>query len=140
MSPRCRVREDGPRPRRGFTLMEVIVSTTVLAVASLLVFNLFPTSFLAIHTAGARIEAQDLASSILEQRRSLAFSQFQAGTVETLKPVVTASHTRLCPSLATRAVSGVDPSRLVELDATVAWSDPSGHHKVEMSCYVLHIQ
>ncbi|MGE0493602.1 MAG: prepilin-type N-terminal cleavage/methylation domain-containing protein [Vulcanimicrobiota bacterium] len=117
--------------RRGLSLMEVVVTTSILAMVFMLVANLFPTSFMALRTSGQRMEAESLAASLLEDYRSRPYSQLPVGL--DVSPQASGSYqarVRVVP------VSGEDPTYLVELQVEVRWADKVGSHQTHLSSYV----
>lgn len=61
--------------RRGFSLIETIFAASILSIVLMVLFNLYPSSLLAVRRAEHRLEATTLAQSILEAKRALPFSQ-----------------------------------------------------------------
>ena len=117
--------------RRGLSLMEVVVATSILAMVFMLVANLFPTSFMALRTSGQRMEAESLAASLLEDYRARPFSQLPVGL--DVRPQASGSYQ---PQVQVLAVAGEDPAYLVEVRVEVSWSDKIGSHQTSLSSYV----
>ena len=59
---------------RAFSLVETIASLSLLTVVMMLIFNLFPTSSVAVHKAQQQLQATSLAQSHLEQMRAQPFA------------------------------------------------------------------
>lgn len=68
--------------RRAFTLAEVILSTLILSLVMMTVFNLFPSSALAVKKAEQRMTADALAQAGLEECRAAPFSALVLGTYD----------------------------------------------------------
>lgn len=117
--------------RRGLSLMEVVVTTSILAMVFMLVANLFPTSFMALRTSGQRMEAESLAASLLEDYRSRPHSQLPVGL--DVSPQTEGPYQA---RVRVMAVSGEDPNYLVEIRVEVSWSDKVGSHQTLLSSYV----
>lgn len=104
---------------QGFSLLETIFSCCVFGFTLMILFNLLPSSMLAVRQAEERLQAENLARSAVEQSRAQAFATLVPGPVylldQTLGPVV--YHSRLDIS----ALTGADPKHLLVLRATVNW-------------------
>lgn len=61
------------RQRRGFTLIETIFATFIISVVIVAIFDLFPSSMVAIKRSEMQIEANDIAQSVLEDMRAVPF-------------------------------------------------------------------
>ena len=64
---------------RGFSLAEVIISTLVLSLVMMTVFNLFPSSALAVKKGEQRLTAESLAQAGLEECRARPFADLTLG-------------------------------------------------------------
>jgi len=71
--PRSRLRS-----KSGFTLLEILIGATVLAVGLLGVATLFPVAYLNVDSGGKRTEATALAQSFIEQLRTIGANNFDA--------------------------------------------------------------
>ncbi len=65
-------RSRGLRSKRGFSLLEVLIGATVLAVGLLGVASMFPVAYLNVDSGGKLTGATALAQSFIEQLRTLA--------------------------------------------------------------------
>lgn len=63
------------------------MAVTLLAVVLLAVLGVFPTSWAALHKAQSRLEADALASSLLEEQRERPWAELKAPHLTTLDPV-----------------------------------------------------
>jgi len=145
--------------RRGFSLIETIFAASILSIVIMVLFNLYPSSLLAVRRAEHRLEATTLAQSILESKRAMPFSQLTSLTVDTdyavpgsdptwtdpLTPAASdpaAAKTRYTQEVLTREdgvvlrpkfrvfkVAGTDPTRLLGLRVTVEWDEKSAVHQ-----------
>ena len=61
----------------GLSLMETVISGFILAIVIIFVSALFPGSLLAIRGSESRIQAESLASRLLEEMRQVPFQQIQ---------------------------------------------------------------
>ena len=71
--PRSRLRS-----KSGFSLLEILIGATVLAVGLLGVATLFPVAYLNVDSGGKRTEATALAQSFIEQLRTIGANNFDA--------------------------------------------------------------
>ncbi len=111
-------------PDDGFTLIEVLVSLTILSVALTVLFAIFGQSLERNGEARRRQEAREVAQSLLAQ----------AETSEALAPGETAGRTAsgLAWRLVVRPYGNADERQAwtenpAELWATVSWGNGSGH-------------
>lgn len=118
------------RRSAGVNLMEVVVSTNILAVVVLLTFNLFPGSFLALESCRTRSEAHAAAVSLLEERSALPYAAHQLGEEKVAEGL----------TLTVAPAPGAATDRLLELQATASWTDFSGSHRLTQSCYVVNLE
>lgn len=127
--------------RRGFSLIETIFAASILSLVMMVLFNLYPSSLLAVRRAEHRLEATTLAQSILETKRAEPFSVLAAKTpdlyytrqndddLKKLAPgsdangIVKEDGVTLVPSFKVFHVSGTDPSRMLGLQAVVEWDE-----------------
>lgn len=66
--------------------METVVAISLLGLIIIFVVNIFPGSVLAARSGNERIEAENLAESILEQTRASAFNSLTLGTTNVPSP------------------------------------------------------
>lgn len=145
--------------RRGFSLIETIFAASILSIVLMVLFNLYPSSLLAVRRAEHRLEATTLAQSILESKRAMPFSQLTGLTVDTDYEVPGSDPTWtdpltppagdpgqaktryiqqvlsredgvvLRPRFRVFTVAGTDPTRLLGLRVTVEWDEKSAVHQ-----------
>ncbi|MBI3925991.1 MAG: prepilin-type N-terminal cleavage/methylation domain-containing protein [Armatimonadetes bacterium] len=109
-------------PRRGFSLLETVVAGSLLALVMLLLFNLFPSSMLALRQGEQQIQADAVAQSALDQVRSEGYGKLQPGEVRRLQPVRRGSLV-YTPTLEVFQVADADPNLLKGLRTTVSWQE-----------------
>ncbi len=68
----CHERSRVLRGKGGFSLIEVMISASILAVGLLGIATIFPVAYLNVDSGGKQTEATSLAQSIIEQLRSRA--------------------------------------------------------------------
>lgn len=71
---------------RGFSLLETITAIALLGLVVILVLNIFPSSVLAASSGNDRIQAENLARSLLEEARALAFEDLTLGRTPLTSP------------------------------------------------------
>ena len=65
--------------RRGFTLVETIFSTLFISLTVLAIINLFPGAYLSVQKSRTLLQADMLATSILEELRAKPFAELTSG-------------------------------------------------------------
>ena len=109
------------RLRRGFSLVELLMSFALLGLVIVLLLNLFPSSIAAVRLGEQRYRAQTMASSLLEQKMSVPFSQLLVGTRVTL-PVQQFEGVDYQSRLEVDKVTGSDPAVLRSVRVSVEWT------------------
>ncbi len=99
---------------RGFSLIEVLVAASILAVILLAVVGLFSTAYSNVGDGGRRTKAVALAKQKMEELRDGIFPPSTAGSPETVDTIYTRSWTV--------AVTGPS-TQVARIDVTVAWPD-----------------
>jgi prepilin-type N-terminal cleavage/methylation domain-containing protein len=122
----------------GFSLIEVIMAVTILGLVIMFIFNLYPSSVLAIRHAEHRLRAVNLAQSILEEKRSGPFSALAAAT--DLKDVTGDDGVIYHPVYEPFIVLGADPNRLRGIRVTVTWTAQEKQYAISQEAYVCNIQ
>lgn len=75
MKPSARVCHPTQRPRKGFTIVEVLVAAAILLVALLGIAAVMPTADMNLHLAGQISKAASLAQEMIEMTKNDPFSQ-----------------------------------------------------------------
>lgn len=69
---------EGPdKLRRGFSLIETIFSSLVIALVVLTVFNLFPSAMVAVKRSETQVQADLLAQSLIDQMKIRPINQLR---------------------------------------------------------------
>ncbi|MFQ5658001.1 MAG: prepilin-type N-terminal cleavage/methylation domain-containing protein [Candidatus Methylomirabilales bacterium] len=71
-------RDRGLRSKSGFSLIEVLIGATVLAVGLLGLASLYPVAYLNVDSGGKLTEATALTQSFIEQLRTMGTNNFDA--------------------------------------------------------------
>lgn len=117
--------------RRGVSLLEIIFSLFLLGLIIVMVANLYPSTLGSVRYSGQRLEANALASSLIEKEMARPFTQLVAGPPQTL-PVVPGKGAVYTPTVEIFAVNepGVKPGLLIGIRARVDWVDHSIPHSI----------
>ncbi len=108
------------RNAKGFSVVEVLIAASILAVALLGITSLFSTAYSNVGYAGRRTAAVALANQKIEELRDGIFPPSTAGSPETINGLYTRSWTV--------TVTGA-PSQVATTTVTVSWSDAAGGTK-----------
>lgn len=101
---------------RGFTLIEVLVAMTLIAVITLSLAGMFAKTIRATHAARYQTATATLAEQKLEQLRSLTWGFDKSGQ----NLPVSDTTTNLTPAIPTNDGNGLNPSPSGTLDANIA--------------------
>jgi len=110
---------------------------TILGLLVMVIFNLFPSSVLAVRQAERRLKATEIAQSLLEQKRAQSFDEL--GTGAALPPVEGEDGTVYRPVFTPFAVDGCDEHYLRGVRITVAWKVHEMSYSLSQECYVCNI-
>lgn len=128
----------GVRRTQGFSLIEVIVALTLLAVVINLLFNLFPTSILGLRQAEHQIAADSLARSLIETQRAQPFSQMVPLPPTDMDPVPGPGGVVFQPTLEILDVGTSGNTR--EVRVVVSWQVQNKSREVTHAVYVSKIR
>jgi len=117
--------------RRGFSIIETIFAASILSIVIMVLFNLYPSSLLAVKRAEHRLEATTLVQSILEEKRAGPFTALTALSPETYynitPPPAGEDGVQLKPKfkvfLVPNTESAWPPKRIVGLQVVVEWRE-----------------
>lgn len=120
------------------TLLEVVVSFAVLLTISVFIFQLVPSSVLAIRQGEIRLEANNLARCLLEENRSMGFSALQGKVGQVIYAEDHASPTGVTfqSEVAVRQADSADTSRVVDLAVTIYWQFHDTRYNVRTGSYL----
>ncbi|MEW6284033.1 MAG: hypothetical protein AB1758_35800 [Candidatus Eremiobacterota bacterium] len=122
--------------RRGLGLVETMVAMWVLAIILISLFTLFPSGALATRLAESRIQADNLAHSLLEDLRGWSWDELGRNEGTLALPDVTASGVTFRP---VRTI-GPAASHVRELTVTVRWSYRDRVRGVQHQVLVHHLR
>ncbi len=128
--------------KRGFSLIEVILSASLLGLIFLFLLGVLPSTGLMVRRAEHQREATNLAQLLIAQAEATSFEQLEnlAGQTldrnnpalfgELLDPAPLADATRLEPVVTIERMPPVD--RLLQMRVTVSWQVGPRTHQVTM--------
>jgi prepilin-type N-terminal cleavage/methylation domain-containing protein len=102
------------RNSKGFSLVEVLVAASILALILLAVAGLFSTAYSNVGDEGRRTKGVALAKQKMEELRDGTFPPATTGSPETVDAIYTRSWTV--------AVTGA-PTQVATIRVTVSWPD-----------------
>lgn len=108
------------RNAKGFSVVEVLVAASILAVVLLAIGSLFSTAYSNVGYGGRRTVALAMANQKMEELRDGIFPPSTAGSPETINGLYTRSWTV--------TVTGA-PSQVATTTVTVSWPDAAGGTK-----------
>ncbi len=129
---------------RAFTLIETIFSALVISLVLLAIMNLYPSALVAVKKSESRIQATNIALSVLEEMRATPFSEltipfvmpaappFEPVNLDgvTYTPTVTVYDT---PAVGTPAT---EDDYLKGIQVTVAWESRGIQHQITEETWV----
>lgn len=117
--------------RRGVSLLEIIFSLFLLGLIIVMVANLYPSTLGSVRYTGQRLEANNLASSVIDQQMAVPFDQLLPGPPQAL-PTVNGKGTVYRPSLEIYLPNepNTRPGLLIGLRVRVEWVDHGISHSV----------
>ncbi|MBI3929145.1 MAG: type II secretion system protein [Armatimonadetes bacterium] len=121
---------------RAFTIAETILATFILSIVMMTLFNIFPTSSMAVKKAEVRLRADNLAQSALEEYRSRGFDSLVLDTIDDLG-TSEAGGVRYSTTITTSAGTNALLKRLV---AEVSWEFQGKTEQVRHETWIADIE
>lgn len=118
--------------RRGASLVELVLTISLLAVVFLLILNLVPSVIFGGVEARHRLQAGQIAGELLDTCAARPFTALQLGTYNPTNPgrlagylndVTTDDQVTFHPEVTISSVTGLDPKHLKRVRATVRWRE-----------------
>ena len=127
--------------RRGLSLIETVVAATLLAMAVVVALSLLPASSMLTNRGRFRVNALELAQSVLEQQRARPWTTLPAppARVELGNVTLEGTGTVFSPVLEVSTVTGYDPEMLRRVTVTVTWVERTGAQKVQHESMVARV-
>jgi prepilin-type N-terminal cleavage/methylation domain-containing protein len=120
--------------RGGFSLVELIIATTLLGFLLVVLFSIYPNSIIAVKHAEHRLKAAHLAQSILEQKRAGPFIELDKAI--TALNIPAADQAIYTPAFECYSVPDTDPSKLKKVRVVVFWREKNREYSIYKECYV----
>lgn len=127
------------KPIRGSQLIEVMVAVTLLGIVVAALLGVFPSAYASLGKAQARLEAETLASSLLEERRTWSWTELKLGTAPPLDPVTGGAAT-FKPTVEVLEVEGRSPDDLKQVRVTVVWEERGGEQRLTQSLVLVNLR
>lgn len=124
---------------RGFSLIETILATFVLSLITMAVFNIFPSSVMAVKRGEMELEADSLAQQLLEEYRSKPFETLTLGPGPALPPVSVAG-TTFEVQARVNSVVGSDANHLKAVEVTVDWTHSAKSHRIIREAWIVSVE
>ena len=126
---------------RGFSLIEIVVAATLLALATIVALGSLPTLTIVGRRARARVQALQICQTVLDKQRAQPWAVVPALPYqEVLTPqLMPDSGTSFEPVLKLEKVDGHDPDQLRRLTVTVSWRERDRSQKVQQETMISHV-
>lgn len=110
--------------RRGLSLTEMVLSIALMLLVILFVFELYPMAMSSVRASGQRLQANELADSVLADWMQRDFDLLVLGPAPPMA-AVSGQGTSFRPSVEILPVTepGVDPSEMRAIRVRVTWRD-----------------
>ena len=114
---------------RAFTLVETLLSMTLLGLVCILVLNIFPSALFSVRSGEERYLAGSLADTILEEESARSFGERPVGTTRELSPIKV-DQVEYRRKLEVLSVNTADPQYCRAFRATVEWTARGVSHRI----------
>jgi hypothetical protein len=110
--------------RRGLSLTEMVLSIALMLLVILFVFELYPMAMSSVRASGQRLQANELADTVLADWMQRDFDLLVVGPAPAMAPV-NGKGTVFQPAVEILPVSepGVDPTMMRAIRVRVTWRD-----------------
>lgn len=125
--------------RRGFTLAETILSAFVISLVLMALFNIFPSSAMAVKRAEMQLIADSMAERHLEQYRAAPFDSLVVGPAPAV-PVEPVRGTDFATTIEVVNVPPSDPDVLKGVRVTVAWTHSGKSHTTTHEAWLVSVE
>lgn len=125
--------------KRGFSLVETVLATFVLSLITMAVFNIFPSSVMAVKRGEMELEADSLAQQQLEEYRARPFDSLVLGNAPAIPPV-TVGDTAFAVSTRVAAVPDSDVDHLKAVVVTVDWTHSAKSHTITREAWIVSVE
>lgn len=123
---------------RGHSLVEVLFSATLLAFVIMGILQLLPASSLALETSRQQAHAEDIAATVLEERRGQPFGTLTVGAPLAL-PAVTVDGTTYDSTVEIHSVVDEDVRFVKGIRVVVTWVRRDVTHTFTRDAWIANV-
>lgn len=124
---------------RGFSLVETILAAFILSLITMAVFNIFPSSVMAVKRGEMELEADSIAAQILEEHRARPFEELVLAGPAPLAPL-TLGGTKFEPFLQIDDVPGCSDQHLRAVRVEVRWSHSGKSYSLAREAWIVSVE
>lgn len=121
--------------RAGFTLLESTVAISLLSIIVLFVLTIVPGSVVSTYNASERVDAENLAQSIIEETRAQSFSALTVGTQAMPSP-----DTRFTVQREIYSPAGTDADQTLGVRVTVDWQSKATSLQIQREVWLSSVR
>lgn len=121
--------------KKGFSLVELIITTTLLGFILLTLFTLFPNSVMAIKHAENRLRAASIAQSVIEIKRVGSFAYLKTDlTAQEIYAVTGGEPYDVKYKWEDITSPVLNPDKIQRITVTVSWTERNGPFSLYKQC------
>lgn len=124
---------------RGFSLLETILAAFIISLVTMAVFNIFPTSAMAVKRGEMQLVADSIAQREMEQLRVVPFDSLNLGPGPAVAPE-TIQGTTFTTSISLVAQPPSDPDVLKVVRVEVSWSHSSKNYTATQEAWLVSVE
>ena len=124
---------------RGITLAEFLVSSLIFLIVLTAVLTLMPFSAFATAHSRAKVQAELVARSVLDEYRARPFESLTIESPISLPPTRVENGRTLTPRVQVKAVAGYDPTKVLEVEVEIRWEEPRGRKNLKRSLVLSNV-
>lgn len=125
-----------PSPKKGFSVIEVVVAFGLLAIMVSIFFNLIPSSTLATFRAENRLSASNLAQNQIETLRAASFDDLASWDGKS--EMVTRGSTKFTVTTSVSDIDKIKPDYLKLVKVKVSWVERSKNQQLNYELRVFN--
>lgn len=125
--------------RRGFSLIETILAAFIFSLITMAVFNIFPSSVMAVKRGEMELEADSIAQRILEEHRAKPFDELVLTGPAPLA-AETLAGTKFEPFLEIDSVPGSLEESLKAVRVEVRWSHSAKNYSLLREAWIVSVE
>lgn len=120
--------------QRGLSLLETIFAFVLVGFSVIFVFQLLPSSVVAVRRGEEQLQAENLARTFVEEARSAPFQTLSLGSTALTAPEPFSVEREIY------SVSGADPAHLLGIRVRVQWSARGRSYELVREVWVSHVR